>query len=791
MEILKGVKEWTEANKPLTETIVKWGAALSVAMLVLGPILLMLPGLIAGINLLSGAFLPFLIGGAIIGGLIKINSLLDDMNKNVYKAQINLNELSVAEIDAEIESLAQEIKRLEEQIKITSELPLATSAQFGSLIDMKNSLMNLEMKMGLLIERREELTKADKEGVDVTEEKLKLDKEIAEMQDEYNKKLEEERKALEEKGKAEEAANAEKELGNKIYELTHTAMENSIRLLDEEKQKYLDLGIEVGLINEWYDLEIKRLEELYKVKEAEIDVTKLLSLKMKILTAQYKLTNQTAEVTIKYYQDMLGVAEEIVGVKKEERDALEEGTIEYKEANLVYLEARINVKDLKETIDELNQVRSEELEGLELIRAKLDLQSKRYQVIAKGADYYKERIRLLGKEHEELAKIITDLKGKGGRWTKELVKTRGELYANENAVEDLKEELIKLVEGMSDAQLEASGLIPVLDALGIKFEGVAKSAWEEWKEFFDNLKEKYGTTMTILQDGISGFVSSFQGALSNAITSLFTMAETNAKIKEDMAKLEEDYLDEMAQLQEEYNQAVMAGDDAAAESALQNIADLKEEHEQALQDMADDMVTKEDIWKTFWDDIKTAAISALAEVIAKQAISALLSMGPAGWAILGLAFIYALAQSGMALGGEVAKQVKALGVELKYDLGGMVKGFQAGGGTDTVLIKATPGEYVISKPMTDFIKRTGIVTGDLINAIRIGTRTPTPAFAVGGAVPPAISTNPISNQVNIGEISVSIFAQELNDETISNAGDKIFVELKKQFDMRGLVLMEG
>jgi hypothetical protein len=92
--------------------------------------------------------------------------------------------------------------------------------------------------------------------------------------------------------------------------------------------------------------------------------------------------------------------------------------------------------------------------------------------------------------------------------------------------------------------------------------------------------------------------------------------------------------------------------------------------------------------------------------------------------------------------------------------------------------------------MTDFIKRTGVVTSDLINAIRMGTRTPIPSFAVGGTVPSVIS-NPISNQVNIEEISVSIFAQELNDETISNAGDKIFVELKKQFDMRGLVLMEG
>ena len=790
MEILKRVKEWTEANKPLTETIVKWGAALGVAMLVLGPLLMMLPGLIVGITLLSHAFLPFLVAGAIVAGIAYLAKEFHRLREEAYKTTEQLEKFSLAKIDAEIERLSESANELQ--------LVMGEISKDGvAWIDLpayrrwQKELSEINDALLLCYAAREKLIEAEEKGIDVTKEKTELDREIAAMQAEIKEKMEAEAKALEEKVKAEEIANAEKDLGLKIYELSHTAMENSIRLLDEEKQRLIELGIEKKLINEWYDLEIKRLEELYKVKREEVDVTKLLSLEMQILTAQYKLTNQTEEVTIKYHQDMLKVAEKIVEVKKAERDALEEGTIEYKEANLAYLEARINVEDLKETINELNQVRNEELEGLELVRAKLDLQSKQYQVVAKDVDYYKERIGLLGEEHEELSKIIADLEGKGGKWTAKLVKIRGELYANEKTTEDLKEELIELVEGMSDVELEASGLIPVLKALGIEFEETAKSAWEEWKEFFDNLKEKSGTTMTILQDGISGFVSSFQGALSNAITSLFTMAETNAKIKEDMAKLEEEYTDEMSALQEEYNQAVMAGDDAATENALQNIADLKEEHEQAMQDMAVDIVTKEDIWKTFWGNIKTAAINALAEIIAKQAISALLSMGWAGWVILGLAFIYSLAQSGgKALGGEVAKQAKALGGEFAYALGGLVKGLQLGGGTDTVLIRATPGEYVVSKPMTDFIKRTGIVTSDLISAIRMGTRTPTPSFAVGGAVPPVVS-NPVSNQVNIEEILVSIFAQELNDETISNAGDKIFVELKKQFDMRGLVLMEG
>jgi TP901 family phage tail tape measure protein len=242
------IKEWAEENKPLVENIFKWAAGLGVALAVIGPMLMLLPALITGVTMLSGAFLPFLITGAIVAGIIKINSLLDDMNEKVYKAQINLDALSVAKIDAEIESLAQEIKRLEEQIKITSELPLSSSAQFGSVIDMKNAVMNLEMKMGLLIERRHELTRAEEEGIDVSKEILELEEEIS--------------KVLEEKVKTIETINALNKIENDIYKLTHTAMEISIRDLDLQKQAYIDLGIEIGIVNEWYDLQIKKLTEL-------------------------------------------------------------------------------------------------------------------------------------------------------------------------------------------------------------------------------------------------------------------------------------------------------------------------------------------------------------------------------------------------------------------------------------------------------------------------------------------------------------------------------------------------
>jgi hypothetical protein len=260
----------------------------------------------------------------------------------------------------------------------------------------------------------------------------------------------------------------------------------------------------------------------------------------------------------------------------------------------------------------------------------------------------------------------------------------------------------------------------------------------------------------------------------------------------------------MQKLQEEYNEAVANGDTGLANKIQQNMQDIEDKHEEMIDEMEEGYKTGKDIWKQFWDDVKQAALKALAEVIARQAISVLLSMGPIGWAILGIAAIAAIASSaGYSSGGQVKGQINAPG----YELGGAAKSlreaasFMKGGaaeylatggpkGTDTVPAWLTPGEYVISKPMTDFIKRTGVVTSELINAIRMGNITPTPAFAGGGLVGNNSSYGGIGNGVNISELNVSIYAQTLDEEAISEAGPKIFSEFKKQLEMLGLGLVE-
>ena len=140
---------------------------------------------------------------------------------------------------------------------------------------------------------------------------------------------------------------------------------------------------------------------------------------------------------------------------------------------------------------------------------------------------------------------------------------------------------------------------------------------------------------------------------------------------------------------------------------------------------------------------------------------------------------------------QLSQEEVAAGVTLVPMMkGGLVQTFvdtirhlAAGGGigTDTVPIMATPGEYLIKKQMVDFIRRTGMVTGGLVEAIRKGLPTPNPEFAGGGMVgrwtgaqPGAVAGGGVwGGSITFGKESIVINAKTLDDDTINQAGDKI------------------
>ena len=143
-------------------------------------------------------------------------------------------------------------------------------------------------------------------------------------------------------------------------------------------------------------------------------------------------------------------------------------------------------------------------------------------------------------------------------------------------------------------------------------------------------------------------------------------------------------------------------------------------------------------WKSFWEGLKNILINAVAAMIAKLIVLAAFK-----WL-----FPFLIFEKGGGVG---------------YDLGGQVKKFQFGGVADTIPARLTIGEYVIAKPMTDFIKRFRAIPQNLIDAVAGGMPTPIPAFAGGGPV----STSNIS-RTDFGETKIYV---DIHDNRISDDVD--------------------
>jgi len=161
-------------------------------------------------------------------------------------------------------------------------------------------------------------------------------------------------------------------------------------------------------------------------------------------------------------------------------------------------------------------------------------------------------------------------------------------------------------------------------------------------------------------------------------------------------------------------------------------------------------------WSNFWTGLKNTLIRAVSAMIAKLLVLAALS-----WLFPWLHFDK---------GGGVG-----------YDLGGQVKRYQAGGVVDTVPARLTVGEYVIAKPMTDFIRKFKAFPANLIGAISAGMPTPAPAFAGGGLVG---SSNVTSTSFGETKIYVDIHDNKISDDVdIKKLAVKVSDEIVRKINI--------
>ena len=580
-EIVGKITEWAEENETLVTNLTKWGGILGVVLLVLGPIAVILPSLIAGVTLLSGAFLPFLITGAIIAGVIKLNSLLDDMNEKVYKDSISLSEMTVGSIDAEVELLTQKINSLGKQIEIASSLPLASSAQHGGVIDMQNAIDNYKKKLEWLKEARAELTGEEEKGIDVTDKLISLDEEAAKILATLTDAQTEQEKALKKLTEEKALANAEAELEAKTYELTDTAIEGQIRSLYALATKWQDAGADYEEVAAYVEL---ATEAIYAQNEEIVE----------------NVDNM----------------EEVAKVTK---------TVEDRWFELTKLPYEVKLKEINERYDDYIKVikdstlsTSAQETAIRNINLARDLE-------VKGVDKVTDAEKKAIKKKDDLADAYDNIKDK-------ILELKDPRAA---AIQDLDDERQRLID------------------LGVNIELV--------NELYDLEIEKLGE-----------------------VGDAFTLFE---KVAQEATQLITGYIvDELG-------------------TAIYNL----------WNDLDDEEVTWANFWEGLWDAVEKWASQMIAKLLVLIPILAAVAFftGGMSWAQIG----------------EIAAWVG-----IGFNKGGEVKGFADGGTTDTIPAMLTPGEYVIAKPMTDFIRNFGAIPGNLVNAISGGMPTPTPAFAGGGLV---------------------------------------------------------
>ncbi len=623
-EIVVKIKAWAEENSELVEKIFKWAAALGVTLAVLGPILIILPSLITGVTLLSGAFLPFVATGAIVLGIMKLSEYLRETVGGMREFREELGKMELDAVDAEIRELTDSLEQMQKKFYEIPEGFFGRKRELSEQGQMYLTMMDeMNKRLEMLYKRREELTKAEEEGIDVTKEKIKLDEEVEELLETLAQKEEELRKELEAKAKAAELANAQMEIENKLFALEHNAYEVAERDLDLLKQAYLDKGIAQEIVDEWHDLEIAKLGELNK----KLDENK-------------------------------GIMEEVASATK---------AVEDRWFALTHLPYEVKIKEINEGYDKyIKLVEESTLSDLAKETAIRNATIARDKEI-EGVD-----------KLTESEKRLTD------------------------ATKDIRDRTLELTDSLAYNILKLDEQKEMFEKAGVAVELItewyekARAALEEppdidpWKEFFDNLKEKYSDTAGAIQSGISNFVSIAETALGDAFYNILSGAESFG-----------------------------------------------------------------DSMRGLFKSIVDAVIRELARLAAFYVFK---------W---------------------IFKIPLLKGGGVGYDLGGQVKRYQAGGGVDTVLARLTVGEYVIAKPMTDFIRKFKAFPANLIEAISAGIPTPAPAFASGGLVSsPNVTTSGFGEtRINI-DIHDNRIASDIDIKRLaSTIGDEVLrkIEMKRRY----------
>jgi TP901 family phage tail tape measure protein len=301
-DIVKKVREWADAHKPLVDMLVKVGATIGSLAAVGGPILLAasaflkMQGVITALGTISSG--PIGIAIIAIGAIAVASKLLYDRLEETVGGMRDFREglksMSLTSLDSEIKKLTDSAEQLQKRFY---EIPKGLGQQ-----EILTMIDEINKRLGMLYEKREELTKAEEEGVKTTNkisDALKLSAEgfatvglgVKAVINDFGNL-----------GKVwkEKIGDALKTMSDRLYELTHTDMENQIKKIDDLKKAYLNMGIPLEQVTTWYDAEIAKIKELGKEEDNEKERKKTLADAYKSVGDRiYELTHTEMETNIK------------------------------------------------------------------------------------------------------------------------------------------------------------------------------------------------------------------------------------------------------------------------------------------------------------------------------------------------------------------------------------------------------------------------------------------------------------------------------------------------------------
>jgi len=294
LEIIKRIKEWADAHKPLVEMLVKVAATLGVLAAVGGPILLAVSVFLkmkVAITAISVAMKALAASTGPIGLIIlAVGALAVAWTTNFG----GIRDFTIAVVGKITEALGwlwDKVKWVLEKLGLYKEtakevteanqkLTIATGETADKLKEAGEKAETAAPKVDTLATSMAGLAEKTEEAKGVMDEfgnfletfeewSARMDRERAEREalatKKYKEELEKRKNALK------RFAEVQKSITDRIYELTHTAMENSIRDLDKQKEAYLIQGQSQEIVNKWYQAEIDKLNELHPVKDKAIE----------------------------------------------------------------------------------------------------------------------------------------------------------------------------------------------------------------------------------------------------------------------------------------------------------------------------------------------------------------------------------------------------------------------------------------------------------------------------------------------------------------------------------------